>query len=176
MLSQESIEMAQIVEDLLVAARADLGSLTVLPRVIPIENEIHEVASRMESRGQHLRLGPIQGWAFADPLRVRQVLRNLVTNAFRYGGANVWIEAGLKDHRTWITVFDDGDGVPSNLRESIFEPYQQAHTAPGLPGSVGMGLSVARHLAQLMSGDLTYQYRNGVSEFTMTLPAATPAG
>lgn len=174
MMSHESAEMAQIVEDLLVAARADMGSLTIISQVMPLEQEILEVAGRMASRGQRIRLGSISGWTFADPLRVRQIVRNLITNAVRYGGSDVWIDAWVEDNRAHIAVFDDGDGIPEESWESIFEPYQQAHTTPGLPGSVGMGLSVARHLVHLMSGEITYRYENGVSRFEVTLPAAAP--
>ncbi len=172
LLSSESIEMAQIVEDLLVAARADLGSLTIISKPVSLEEEIQAVATRAASRGWRLRLGSVSGSAMADPLRVRQILRNLIANANNYGGNDIWIEASTHGDVVHITVLDDGDGVTEDWWDLIFEPYEQAHTAPGLPGSVGMGLAVARQLARLMGGDVAYHYEQGISRFTLTLPVA----
>jgi signal transduction histidine kinase len=54
-------------------------------------------------------------------------------------------------------------------RERIFESYQKAHDAPGLAGSIGLGLAISRTLARLMDGDLTYTYENGSSVFESSL-------
>ena len=60
----------------------------------------------------------------------------------------------------------------SGARERIFKPYQRAHHATGLQGSIGSGLSVSRQLARLMGGDLTYRYEAGHSVFELSLPLA----
>jgi signal transduction histidine kinase len=69
-----------------------------------------------------------------------------------------------------VSVIDDGPGVAAEDRERIFEAYQRARQAPGLPGSVGLGLSVSRQLALLMEGDLTYRHEAGESIFELSLP------
>jgi signal transduction histidine kinase len=110
--------------------------------------------------------------AVGDDARVRQILRNLLTNAVRYGGPNVAIEAIPDGDGVAITVTDDGDGVPEEAWERIFEPYQRGHETPGLPGSVGIGLAISRQLASLMGGDLTYRFEDGLSLFRLTLRGA----
>jgi signal transduction histidine kinase len=69
-----------------------------------------------------------------------------------------------------LAVNDDGKGVPLEQREAIFEPYHRAHIAHGVPGSVGLGLTVARQLALLMDGDLSYIRSGAVSTFELRLP------
>jgi signal transduction histidine kinase len=71
-----------------------------------------------------------------------------------------------------LSVIDDGAGIPDTDRERVFEPYCRAHREVGRTESVGLGLTVSRQLARLMSGDLSYDYRGGHSIFTVTLPAA----
>jgi signal transduction histidine kinase len=116
-----------------------------------------------------------RGKVWADPSRTRQIIRNLITNAVRYGGDRVTVEAVEGDQRTVLTVTDDGPGVDPAQWESIFEPYQRAHEAPTQPASIGLGLTVSRQLARLMDGDLVYGFGERGSVFTLTLPASDPA-
>jgi len=67
-------------------------------------------------------------------------------------------------------VRDDGEGIPSHLRDHVFEPYARAHSGVTQPASVGLGLSVARKLAQMMDGDLELSREDGWTVFTFTLP------
>ena len=170
--SQQSKELAELVDDLLVAARADIGSLTIKPAPIDLRSQVDEVLRSIShvAGADAVTLHVEAGTAFADPLRVRQILRNLLTNALRYGGGDVQVSAGCRDGVWSIQVSDDGPGVPDELREAIFEPYYSAHGIRGVTGSVGLGLTVARQLAELMSGSLTYRRRMGRSVFDVRLP------
>ncbi len=113
--------------------------------------------------------------AWADAGRLRQIIRNLVTNALRYGGPNVSIEAHNGGGVAVVNVTDDGSGIPPADRQRIFDPYFRAHNMPSQPASVGLGLTVSRQLAELMSGELTYEYRDGVSKFSVQLPTEPKA-
>lgn len=171
LIAVESRDLAHLIEDLLVAARADIG--TVVVRRMPIE--IHaEVTMVLEAvaleRGVVVDASRVEGWANADPLRFRQILRNLVVNAIRYGGSHLRIETKSSLEGAFVYVWDNGDGIAEEQRETVFEPYERAHLALGLPGSVGLGLSISRQLARLMGGDLTYEYISGWSVFTLRLP------
>jgi signal transduction histidine kinase len=110
--------------------------------------------------------------AWVDPLRFRQIVRNLLTNARRYGGANVTIRAGVDRAGIYVQVIDDGPGVPAGDRERIFQPYVRAAADSALPGSIGLGLPVSRRLARLMGGDLVYRHDAG-SIFEIRLPGTT---
>jgi len=109
--------------------------------------------------------------ALADRLRVRQIVRNLLTNASRYGGAvaEVVIQDGTLPS---IQVRDNGSGVPDELVQRIFEPYGRAHSRGIATEAVGLGLTVSRTLAESMGGSLEYRHEGGWSVFELTLKAA----
>ena len=111
--------------------------------------------------------------AWADPTRVRQILRNLLTNAVRYGGRQVRVELGVIGDKARLEVCDDGDGIDEEDHNRVFEAYHRAHHRRGQPASVGLGLTVSKRLAQLMDGDLTYYRKDGWSVFSLSLHVAT---
>jgi PAS domain S-box-containing protein len=173
LIAQQSAEVAHIVEDLLVAARADIGKLPINAENVDLRHELDVTASTVADltinaacRGQR---SPV---AFADGSRVRQIIRNLLTNAQRYGGSTISVLCGQEDGVVWVEVVDDGDGIPAEDAVHIFDPYFRAHNAAGQPSSVGLGLTVSRKLAQLMGGDLTYRYEDAAAVFRLELPAA----
>jgi PAS domain S-box-containing protein len=172
-------ELSHIIEDLLVGARADIGSLTVNPQPVDIEREVMGVtgalARVLRDRSVFVEPGPAVE-AIVDPVRFRQILRNLLTNAARYGGRRVWIRTRPAGDQIRLTVEDDGPGVPDHESETIFAPYQSSATRPGAAGSVGLGLTVSRQLARLHGGDLVYRRENGRSVFELRLPLRVDAG
>ncbi len=173
LIAEESGEVASIVEDLLVAARSEAGSLTVVQEDVDLRAQVEQLLrmDRLVAGRDVIVTANGSAVATADGARVRQILRNLLTNAARYGGEN--IEVGVEPHNGKIRLFvaDDGPGIPEQDRERIFEPYQRAHQVPGVPASVGLGLTVSRHLARAMGGDLSYRY-DGRSVLELVLPAA----
>jgi len=173
----QSTEMAFLVDDLLVAARADVGEITIVPDRTVAAAEIRTVVDtcRMcaEDVDERVRLDLDDSLVvWADAGRYRQVVRNLVTNALRYGGHHITIRQEAKDGRSILEVADDGDPIDADRRDLIFEPYGRAHELRGLAGSVGLGLSVARTLAELMGGDLVYDHDGTESVFRLTLPTS----
>jgi len=171
-IADQSRELSNIVEDLLVAARADLDTLAVRPELIDVHSEIHQIVSSSASDLVSKVDVPDGIHAWADPLRFRQIVRNLLTNARRYGGETVTVRATMDSDVVLIQVVDSGPGIAEADREAIFQPYVRAGADRALPGSIGLGLPVSRRLARLMDGDLVYRY-NGASVFEVTLPAAT---
>lgn len=172
MISDQATELSHIIEDLLVAARADIGTLAVRPERLDVMATVEALTSPSLAYAGSERL-PIIGEApdaFADGVRFRQVIRNLLTNARRYGGENVHVEVGTRRNLVTISVVDDGEGVPEDRIEAIFEPYERAHSEPSQPGSVGLGLSVARQLTRMMGGDLSYTRVDGATRFEMSVP------
>lgn len=169
LMAAQAREVAGIVEDLLVAARTELGSMTVETRVVHLGEEVEATV-----HGLGMKLAGTEDafpHVIADPGRVRQIIRNLLTNANRYGGPNVRVRAGVVSGKAWLEVRDDGDGVPAGLGEAIFQPYKGSGSRPG--ESVGIGLSVSRQLAELMGGSLGYARDGSETVFRLVLPAAT---
>lgn len=173
-IAEQSEEVSAIVDDLLVAARTDIGELTVADVPVDLRAQTVQVLETLD-QSQSIALVGQAPKACGDPARVRQILRNLFTNAKRYGGDHIRVELGShSDGLASLVVRDDGDPIPVEDRERIFEPYQRAHNQPGLTGSIGIGLAVSRRLARLMGGDLTYRHQNGHSIFELSLPVAAP--
>jgi len=85
-----------------------------------------------------------------DPARVQQIVVNLVDNALKYAKSRVNVETKGRE----VRVSDDGPGVPPEHRERIFEKFSKVETGPKPPGA-GLGLSIARKLAQLHGATLT---------------------
>lgn len=170
-IAREASDIAYIVEDLLVAARAEIDTLNVTEQPVDLEAQLDHVLNRWHESHNH----PMARYAdpvtaIGDPGRIRQILRNLVTNAARYGGEHKEVRISALDGRAFVEIRDDGSGVPFDHRASIFDPYERAPAALGQPGSVGLGLTISRTLAQLMNGDLTYERTAGWSTFRLSLP------
>jgi signal transduction histidine kinase len=171
MLVDQGMDLTYIVDDLLVAAKAEAGTLTVARVPVDLRAQTAQVLEGWEqAAASHLEFSGPSATVSGDPGRVRQILRNLISNALRYGGQQVRVCVASNGSTAQVTVSDDGIGVPPEDSESIFEPYQRAHNNPGLTASMGLGLTVSRQLARLMDGDLTYRHDHGESAFTLTLP------
>ncbi len=166
LIAGEAEEVARIVEDLLVAARADVGRVAVFPKHFEMGEVVRETIRA--TAGSADRRVDGAGEAFADPLRVKQILRNLLVNAERYGGDTVQIEIRSATETAFIAVSDDGPGIPGSDPDRVFEPYQSAHGTE--KDAIGLGLSVSRTLARLMGGDLEYARNGQMSTFTLSLP------
>lgn len=169
-IAEQATEVSDMVQDLLVVARSDIGHVTLYPQRLHLVSELDAVLRGINIYRKIRIIAPKEVWALADPLRVRQILRNLFTNAGRYGGLNVQAEIAIVTGNAVIEVRDDGKGIDEEDRVRIFEPYQRAHHDSGQPASVGLGLTVSRQLAELMGGSLVYNYEEGWSRFTLTLP------
>lgn len=172
----QSRELAELVEDLLVASRADFGNLSIKPEAIDLTDQARRVVEGVrESHPSHKRV-TIEGEhviAWADPLRVRQVIRNLLTNAIKYGGDRVLVRLEEKGETVVVSVADDGLGVPEAETKLIFERYYRSAQSPTQPGSVGIGLAVSRQLAEMMGGTLEYVRSADRPRFELTLPGVS---
>ena len=175
--AQQAEEVSHLVEDLLTSARHESGALTVAAVKVVLRSQAAQVIEQLhlpEAEGVELSASGVS--ALADPGRVRQIVRNLITNAIRHGGSRIRIEMAEQEARALLRVLDDGEGVSAGNEEAIFEPYRGVATEPGQPGSIGLGLSVSRDLARLMGGDLTYARDGADTVFELVLPAESAGG
>jgi signal transduction histidine kinase len=169
-IADESGEMADLVEDMLIAARSDDGTIPVFPERVDLALLARNVVNHLTiPDGTTVDIDDADSVAFADPVRVRQVLRNLLTNAFRYGGNSVTVTFGCDEDRSWVDVHDDGDGIPDEDRDAIFEAYGRSSTGRSVKASVGLGLTLSRRLADLMGGSLTHLDGSGCT-FRLAVP------
>jgi PAS domain S-box-containing protein len=169
LIARQAEDASWLIEDLLVAFRDDVSRVPVSPQDFDAIKEVERVLEvvdqpvELEARGEST--------VHADPRRTRQILRNLVSNAFRYGGEKVIVRIHRTGDRVEIAVCDSGDPIAPGDVERIFKPFERGSHADH-PKSVGLGLSVARKLARLMEGDLTYRHTGRFTCFVLSLPAA----
>jgi PAS domain S-box-containing protein len=108
---------------------------------------------------------------WVDPLRFDQVLTNLLTNAYRYGGPAVSITGAARNGAVEVAVCDDGTGVPGDLVPRLFEPFARGSNAESQGGS-GIGLALCRRLIEAFGGTIRYEAARPGARFTIELPAS----
>jgi signal transduction histidine kinase len=172
MVAEQSDEVAAIVEDLLVAARSDIGKVSVHGGRIDAR---HEARVALETSGTDARFADEHSpTVWADPQRVRQIIRNLLTNAARYGGPNIEIRFDVGESWAEITIADDGEAIPREETDRIFDPYTSANVDGENVGAIGLGLYISRKLATVMGGHLGYRHDGEWGMFTLRLPRVSP--
>ncbi len=166
----------RLVGDLLDFSRAEIDELDIDRRPIDAEALIREVFGLYASKARpeapwRLELPERMPVIMADALRLRQILTNLLSNAEKYaGGSSVVLSAHVEPPDLVIRVADGGPGIASDRLPHLFEPFVSQGQ-----GGVGLGLSIARHLALLHFGSLEAGNApggpsGGGAVFTLTLP------
>ena len=111
---------------------------------------------------------------------LRRAMRNLLENAHRHAAGRATVTLRQHTGRVLITVCDDGPGVPTHLRERIFEPFYRLAGATERDGGVGLGLALVKSIVQKHGGTVRCEGRdrrdgNGAC-FVVNLPQYLPAG
>ena len=136
------------------------------------ETDIHDIQKSTQHTPQTLVIqGTLKAPYTGKPLAIRRCLGNLIDNALYYGHkADVILEDS--DSELCIRICDNGPGIPDAKIDRVFEPYTQLATARGSrPGSVGLGLSIARNIARAHGGEVTLRNREQVGlEVRLRLP------
>ena len=171
MMAHQADDASWIIEDLLVAYREDLSQLTVVPEAFDVAEEVERV---LEGLDVPIAFEPDTSalQVRADPRRTRQILRNLLSNAVRYGGDEIKVVTRRGDtDMLHILVCDNGEPLDPHEAQRIFDSYRRGSGLLNTE-SVGLGLSVARKLAGLMGGRISYEHDGNYSSFIVTLPSA----
>jgi len=166
----ESLDLARMVDDLLTSARLDVGALSYSFEDVEVSSELRGITESMHRVGMSVTVDCEPAHVRADRVRLRQIFRNLLSNASRYGGASIRVE-GRKDQRTYVcSVIDDGDGVSHQVAEQLFQKFAHNGRDTAQPGSVGLGLSIVQALTQGMGGSVRYERIAGETRFVVRLP------
>ncbi|HLY66564.1 MAG TPA: HAMP domain-containing sensor histidine kinase [Chloroflexota bacterium] len=183
-LSSETGVLRRLVDDLQDLSMADSGRLRVELKTLPVQAQIAAVLDSMRPRADELGLELI-GHALdglpdveADERRLRQVIANLVQNAFAHtpAGGRVVASAKRQPQSVEIAVSDTGRGVAPEDQERIFERFVRVDPArTRATGGAGLGLTIARELVHAMRGEIGVSSRPGEgARFWIRLPQAVP--
>jgi signal transduction histidine kinase len=173
-----------MVNDLLDVSKIEAGKIDVIPQPTDLPTLVTRTVDfwrpQASNKGLQLAVDCSQAGkrqVMIDPVRVRQILGNLISNAVKFteeGEIAVRLSTLERpDGRTEImlSVIDNGPGVPGAIAESIFAPFEQAPSNHGR-GGTGLGLFISRRLARLMEGDVTLEpARARGSHFCVSLVA-----
>ncbi|MDH3730032.1 MAG: HAMP domain-containing histidine kinase [Acidimicrobiia bacterium] len=170
MIVSESTDLSRMVDDLLTTARLDADALHYTFENVEIIEEIEEVVGPMLRGGLDIAVSSVEATIRVDRLRFRQILRNLISNARKYGGPNLSVSAEVVGERFMMSVTDDGDGIPEDLESRLFQRFMHQGHQPLILGSVGLGLSIVRALADGMGGSVQYVRENGLTKFMVVMP------
>lgn len=160
-----------MVNDLLTAARLDAEALTTNLEEFDLSHEVRAVAEPYLRSGEKLTVDVPSLHVYSDPLHVRQIIHNLVSNALRHGGDEIAISAGKKKNKIVLVVADNGPGIPDEMADSPFERFAHKGSQAVVAGSVGLGLAISHELARKLGGRLNYSRLDGWTTFKLTLPA-----
>ncbi len=169
MIRNEAEDMSQLTDDILTSAGLDTGNMEIRLEPLDVPEAVKRTVTTFTRRGIDIDLALGPGRAIADEVRVRQILKNLISNAVKYGGAEVDVVGRVEGDSYVLQVADDGPGVPEEILDRLFEPFP--HGGTGAPTqSVGLGLFIVRQLAEAMGGSVSYRRADDRTIFTMLLP------
>lgn len=177
--------LTRVVDDLLLAARADAGQVTLYRRELHLKDVVHEALEALRptatARDVHLHFDPANDTPITgDPDLLGRVFLNLLDNAVRHSptGATVQVSMESQGQNLVVSVLDHGPGIPREDWERVFERFVRldpARTTPEHPttGAAGLGLGIARRIMQLHGGDLRiHESRPGRTVFHASLRTA----
>jgi signal transduction histidine kinase/ActR/RegA family two-component response regulator len=184
MVERQTQHMTRLVNDLSDADWLRQGKLPLQREMVDVAAAVQEailaVRSATDAKQQQVELFRSEdvGAVFADPIRLQQILTQLLQNASQFSAERAKIEVGVlaREHWVSISVEDTGVGMPPSELPRIFDPFVRlAHSAAQTRG-LGLGLTLSRELAHLHGGTLR-AFSGGIgrgSEFVLTLPRIVP--
>jgi PAS domain S-box-containing protein len=178
----QSDKLARLVGQLLDVSRLQSGKLAIERRPSNLSQLLHDVvdAARPQLKEHTLvaRL-PNDLWLAIDPLRIEQVVTNLIDNAIKYspegGQIDVTLSCDVPTGTVQVAVRDRGLGVPPEHRPHIFDRFYQAHAGGPLTSMAGMGLGlyISRQIVELHGGSIDAEFPDdGGTRFVVRLPLA----
>ncbi|HET7419185.1 MAG TPA: ATP-binding protein [Candidatus Dormibacteraeota bacterium] len=176
---KSGIVLLELVNEILDLSKIEAGKLQVAIRDVDLQQVVDDVIQTMlqiaEAKALKLTadLSPATPVVMADPGRLREILTNLVSNAIKFTpSGSVTITSARLEGMAEISVIDTGIGISADSRERIFEEFRQANDDISRTyGGSGLGLSIARKLAELQGGRMGVESRPGQgSRFWFTLP------
>lgn len=179
-MDQQSIKLTKLVSQLLDISRLDSGRLITEPQLADLATLVRGVVENLRKTATNHTItlsAPPSLVTVVDPIRMEQVIINLLDNAVKYspdGGAIDVSLTSTDDQTLSLTITDQGIGIPPEQRDRIFERFYQAHHGRNMSG-VGLGLYISRQIVELHGGQLSAAFPpEGGTRFTVKLPVNRP--
>ena len=160
-LQRQSGHLKHIVDDLLDVSRMLMGKIELDTHPLDLARCVNHCVEAMRASGRdqmhRLVAHTEEAWVNADPVRLEQIVNNLLWNSIKFSpaGSEVRIEVAAAGAHAVVRVVDHGDGIAADLLPRIFDPFVQG--APGanqLASGLGIGLALVRQLVRLHGGEI----------------------
>jgi CheY-like chemotaxis protein len=179
-------ELLSLINEILDLSKVEAGKMPIVPKKFSLA----EVKDYLEQTFRHvadqknlsfeIQMGPdLPSMMFSDVNRLQQILKNLLSNAFKFtskGGVIMRLVPERSERGTMVAfaVVDSGIGIPPEKQKMIFEAFQQADgTTSRKYGGTGLGLTISREIARLLGGSIDVRSVPGEgSTFTLRVPEA----
>ncbi len=175
--------LLELINEVLDISRIESGQMSVSPEPVSVASIVDETTTLMQPLAAANQVdlsivgGPTGLFVLADRQRLRQVLLNLVSNAVKYNHHGGFVRLGweVRGEYIAISVQDDGPGVPPDLHERLFAPFDRLGAETSGVEGTGVGLTVTRGLVELMNGAVRVDSEVGAgATFTVELPLTQP--
>lgn len=173
LIRKDAVDLERRIDDLVAAARSAAGGLaTDRSEMDPAD----AVAAAVRTLDMDVYVDCHAANVVADPGAVRHIVRNLLSNAERHGGSNVWVSGRVVGDRYLISVSDDGEGFDPKVLDATHGPFAHDHREAILAGTIGLGLATATALAEANGGRLGFRRVSGWTQVGLFLPLAPEPG
>jgi signal transduction histidine kinase len=188
--NNSALHLLSIINDILDFSKIEAGHLSLQPvRMGPalvLQNTLRSFAAEIQAKGLEVQMhiGPdVPGEVMADPVRLRQILTNLIGNAIKFtarGGLRIGLELNAASNGAEVvlkfTIADSGIGFDPAKTEQLFSPFIQADGSITRSfGGTGLGLAITRSLVELMGGQVSALSQPGQgATFSFTVMASVP--
>jgi signal transduction histidine kinase/ligand-binding sensor domain-containing protein/DNA-binding response OmpR family regulator len=175
-MEKNTSELLTLINQLLDFKKVDANKFNLTFKMIDMTELVRNIYSRFEAaaakQGKIIELRS-PDWKFLLPMdkeAVTKILNNLFSNAVSYSKEHITVELTKRDERCIVRISNDGEIIPQEQSERIFAPFYQLKQNKNKESSSGIGLSLARSLAELHHGNLFLEYNSETNVFVFQLP------
>jgi len=175
--------LIRLVEDLLLISRIEAGKLTLVPDTVDTAGLLASVRLGVGEGAERVEIVEEPGTPttlVVDPQRLAQILTNLLVNALKFSPTDLPVELRVASRSPGTITFsvrDGGSGIPAEELEVIFERFHQSEATAAHSEGAGLGLYIARHLAEAMGGKIAVESSPGRgTTFSVTMPTERSLG
>src|SRR5438309_2363596 len=169
--------LLELINDVLDLSKVEAGKLELRPEILTLDVLLEPVAAAgrtaAQAKGVTFTMEAITAQLFLDPIRVRQVLFNLVSNAVKFtpDGGHVTVRALIDGRELGFDVADTGIGIPALARDRVFGVFERFHEGHSEAAGTGLGLALTKRLVEQMNGSITFESDEGKgTTFHVQLP------
>ena len=176
---KDSRHLLELISDTLDLSKIEAGRLNLHPEEFNVSKALSEWIERLRPLANNKRQVIVENHAsdlvvYADPIRLKEIVYNLVSNAIKFTGDGgiITVEAQRVENGMLFRITDNGIGIPESEHEAIFDKfYQLGSTTKGVREGTGLGLAITKSLVEMHGGEIRVHSKPAIgSVFEFTLP------